>query len=103
MSKRLERAKAKWTRSAISIQASGHVNGRINRPDTRKHLNLRAQLSKNLLHPKWRPHTDTPEPMVRTVTSHAEGDGGGAKCSSVPNPMVSGVHTDFRKCYGWPL
>ena len=103
MSKRLERAKAKWTRSAISIQASGHVNGRINRPDTRKHLNLRAQLSKNLLHPKGRPHTDTPEPMVRTVTSHAEGDGGGAKCSSVPNPMVSGVHTDFRKCYGWPL
>src|SRR5580658_8701542 len=43
MSKRLERAKAKWTRSAISIQASGQVNGRINRPDTRKHLNLRAQ------------------------------------------------------------
>ncbi len=29
------------------------------RPDTRKHLNLRAQLSKNLLHPKGRPHTDT--------------------------------------------
>jgi len=28
------------------------------RPDTRKHLNLRAQLSKNLLHPKGRPHTD---------------------------------------------
>ena len=29
MSKRLERAIAGWTRSAISIQASGHVNGRI--------------------------------------------------------------------------
>ena len=29
-STRLERAKAGWTRSAISIQASGHVNGRIN-------------------------------------------------------------------------
>ena len=34
------------------------MNGRINRPDTRKHLNLRAQLSKNLLHPTGRPHTD---------------------------------------------
>jgi hypothetical protein len=43
MSKRLERERAKWIRSAISIQASGHVNGCTNRPDTRKHLSLRAQ------------------------------------------------------------
>jgi hypothetical protein len=28
MSERLERVIAVWTRSAISIQASGHVNGR---------------------------------------------------------------------------
>jgi len=59
MSQRLERAEAVWTRPAISIQASGPVNGRISRPDTRKHLNLSAnRLDKNLLHPKGRPHTD---------------------------------------------
>ena len=46
MSKRLERAIAGWTRSAISIQASGYVKGRINRPDTRKHLNLRTSISR---------------------------------------------------------
>lgn len=34
------------------------VNSRINRPDTRKHLNLRALSSKNRLLPKGRPHTD---------------------------------------------
>lgn len=34
------------------------VNSRINRPDTRKHLNLRALPSKNRLLPKGRPHTD---------------------------------------------
>ena len=34
------------------------VNGRINRPDTRKHLNLRALPSETLLHPEGRPHTD---------------------------------------------
>jgi hypothetical protein len=45
MSKRLERAKAVWTRSAISIQASSRDDGCINRPDTRKHLNLRDQIS----------------------------------------------------------
>ena len=54
-SKRLERAKPRWTRSAISIQASGHVNSRIERPDTRKHLNLRTSASRKiLLHPKGR-------------------------------------------------
>ena len=58
MSKRLERAKANWTRSAISIQASGHVNGRIKQaghteaPEPAHHY-----ASKNLLHPKGRPHT----------------------------------------------
>ena len=41
VSTRLERAKAGWTRPANSIQASGHVNGRINRPDTRQHLTRR--------------------------------------------------------------
>ena len=45
-SKRLERAKAQWTRSAISIQASGRAKGRINRPDTRKHLNLRTNAAR---------------------------------------------------------
>ena len=45
MTKRLERAIAVWTRSAIPIQASSRDDGCINRPDTRKHLNLRAQIS----------------------------------------------------------
>src|SRR5580704_16813763 len=49
MSVRLERAKAGWTRPANSIQASGHVNGRINRPDTRQHLTRRAHTLKNPL------------------------------------------------------
>jgi hypothetical protein len=57
-SKRLERAKPNWTRSAISIQASGRMNSRIKRPDTRKHLNLRTSASRKLiLHPSGRPHT----------------------------------------------
>jgi len=46
VSTRLERAKAGWTRPANSIQASGHVNGRINRPDTRQHLTRRQPPSK---------------------------------------------------------
>lgn len=46
MSGRLERAKAIWTRSAISIQASSRDDGCINRPDTRKHLNPRNMPSK---------------------------------------------------------
>lgn len=46
MSRRLERAKAIWTRSAISIQASSRDDGCINRPDTRKHLNPRNMPSK---------------------------------------------------------
>lgn len=58
-SKRLERAKAVWTRSAISIQASSRDDGCINRPDTRKHLNLRNQISRTPpLNPEGRPHTD---------------------------------------------
>lgn len=48
MSKRFERAIAVWTRSAISIQASSRDDGCINRPDTRKHLNLREQISRIL-------------------------------------------------------
>ena len=40
-----ERAKAVWTRSAISIQASSRDDGCINRPDTRKHLIPRARIS----------------------------------------------------------
>jgi hypothetical protein len=60
VSRRLERALAVWTRSAISIQASSRDDGCINRPDTRKHLNPRNHPNqKNLLHPKGRPHTDT--------------------------------------------
>ena len=46
MSRRLERALAVWTRSAISIQASSRDDGCINRPDRRKHLNLRVQISR---------------------------------------------------------
>ena len=49
MSKRLERAKPVWTRSAISIQASSRDDGCISRPDTRKHLNLREQISRTPL------------------------------------------------------
>lgn len=41
VSRRLERALAVWTRSAISIQTSSRDDGCINRPDTRKHLNPR--------------------------------------------------------------
>lgn len=59
---RLERAIAGWTGSANSIQAGGRDEGRINRPDTRKHLNLRALPSETLLHPKGRPHTDIGAP-----------------------------------------
>jgi hypothetical protein len=71
MSKRLERAKAVWARSAISIQASGHVNSRIKRPDTRKHLYLRTNASrKTLLHPAGRPHTDI-RPAPETCRSAA--------------------------------
>lgn len=44
MSRRLERAVAVWTRSAIPIQASSRDDGCINRPDTRKHLNPRDQI-----------------------------------------------------------
>ena len=58
MSKPLERAKAVWTRSAISIQASSRDDGCISRPDTRKHLNLREQISPPPLYPTGRPHTD---------------------------------------------
>ncbi|WP_156653235.1 hypothetical protein [Methylobacterium sp. Leaf111] len=45
IAKRLERAKATWTRSALSIQASSRDDGCINRPDTRQPLILRAQIS----------------------------------------------------------
>jgi hypothetical protein len=49
MSKRLERAKVVWIRPAISIQASSRNDGCINRPDTRKHLNMREQISRTPL------------------------------------------------------
>jgi hypothetical protein len=42
MTERFERAISGWTQPAISIQASSRVDGCINRPDTRKHLNLRS-------------------------------------------------------------
>lgn len=45
-SRRLERAKPVWTQSAISIQASSRDDGCMNRPDTRKHLNLPEQISR---------------------------------------------------------
>lgn len=51
MTKRFERAGSGWTRSAISIQASGS-SGRAHRPDTRKHLYPRDPSLKNLLHPE---------------------------------------------------
>lgn len=58
MTKRLERATPVWTRSAISIQASSRDDGCINRPDTRKHLNLRCQTFRiTPLYPAGRPHT----------------------------------------------
>ena len=34
------------------------VNGRINRPDTRKHLDYASYQLRFFLHPKGRPHTD---------------------------------------------
>jgi hypothetical protein len=59
MSKRLERAIAVWTRSAISIQASGHVSGRITQAGhTEAPEAAHQRFSKILLHPKGRPHTD---------------------------------------------
>ena len=58
-SKRLERAKAVWTRSAISIQASGHVTGRIKQAGhTEAPEPARTNLSNTPLNPKGRPHTD---------------------------------------------
>ena len=59
MSKRLKRAKAVWTRSAISIQASSRVIGlrqqaghtEAPEPERKKSLNTP-------LNPKGRPHTD---------------------------------------------
>jgi len=53
---RLERAIAGWTGSANSIQASGRDEGCINRPDTRKHLNLRALPSETSCI-RWGVHT----------------------------------------------
>src|SRR5665213_4225873 len=53
MSKRLERAKAGWTRSAISIQASGLVNGRI----------------------KQAGHTEAPEPARPTLETPLASEG----------------------------
>ena len=71
VSRRLERALAVWTRSAISIQASSRDDGCINRPDTRKHLNPRNHATqKNLLHPTGRPHWDT---SARTSISSCRG------------------------------
>jgi hypothetical protein len=52
MSRRLERAEAVWTRSAISIQARSCEDGCIMRPDTRQHLNLRSYLSKTPCFPR---------------------------------------------------
>jgi hypothetical protein len=56
MSRRLERAEAVWTRSAISIQARSCEDGCIMRPDTRQHLNLRSYPSKTSCFP-WGAHT----------------------------------------------
>ena len=58
-SKRLERAKAVWTRSAISIQASSRDQGCINRPDTRKHLSPRRQTPCKTSCIRWGVHTRT--------------------------------------------
>src|SRR5579864_3764304 len=58
MSKRLERAKPVWTRSAISIQASSrdqrciHQAGHTEAPELAQPIP-----SKNFLHPAGRPHT----------------------------------------------
>jgi hypothetical protein len=52
MSRRLERAKPMWTRSAISIQARSCEDGCIMRPDTRQHLNLRSYPSKTSCFPR---------------------------------------------------
>lgn len=56
-SKRLERAIPVWTRSAISIQASSRDDGCINRPDTRKHLNLCDQIFRIPPCIRWGVHT----------------------------------------------
>lgn len=65
MSKRLKRAKAVWTRSAISIQASSRVIGlrqqaghtEAPEPERKKSLNTP-------LNPKGRPHTVVHEEPV---------------------------------------
>lgn len=48
MAKRLEHAKAIWNRPTISIQASGRDDGRIDKPNTRQHQNLRAPISRTI-------------------------------------------------------
>src|ERR1700754_3619079 len=58
MSKRLERALAGWTRSAISIQASGSERPHQQAGHTEAPVPARQRRSKNLLHPPGRPHTD---------------------------------------------
>lgn len=58
MSERLERAKAVWTQSAISIQASGRDEPHQQAGHTEAPEPVALNLSENLLHPKGRPHTD---------------------------------------------
>ena len=59
-----------WTRSAISIQASGHVNSRINQaghteaPEPAHH-----HVSKIFLHPKGRPHTGVGKVRLPELTA----------------------------------
>ena len=84
-SKRLERAKAVWTRSAISIQASGHVNGRIRRPGTRKHRNPRTTTSRKTSCIRRGVHTRTLAPF--TETRHA-----GSGVEPPPAPLRDHLH-----------
>src|SRR5918998_1467756 len=55
-SERLERAKSVWTRSAISIQASGSERPQKQAGHTEAPEPARLAL-RNFLHPKGRPHT----------------------------------------------
>lgn len=88
---RLERAIAAWTGSANSIQASGRAKAAPIRPDTRKHLNLRALPSETLLHPKGRPHTDIRIRIGRKRTSSRSGRriGEPGSCDSTRAPVCS--------------
>jgi hypothetical protein len=100
MSQRLERAEAVWTRPAISIQASGPVNGRTNRPDTRKHLNLSAIASTKTSCIRRGVHTRTllgrsARDCSRPFTDMSVKDDGSTSCPAASPPQRGRCRSRF--------